>query len=107
MNKKLVKDLLEIAKDLDSEQENFFESGNENLNKLWEIIERQLGCHEANLSLFNGRSEKERAKDFECAAYKSNNCKNPKDNVYIIKLQVVDHEHTLDEHICECCFQTS
>ena len=40
MNKKLVKDLLEIAKDLDSEQENFFESGNENLNKLWEIIER-------------------------------------------------------------------
>ena len=74
---------------------------------LFHAIERQLGCHEANLSLFNGRSEKERVKDFECAAYKSNNCKNPKDNVYIIKLQVIDHEHTVDDSSCECCFQTS
>ena len=73
---------------------------------LFHTIERQLGCHEASLSLLD-RTKEERAKDFGCVAYTSQGCKNPKDNVYIIKLQVVDHEHTLDEHICECCFQTS
>ena len=73
---------------------------------LFHAIERQLGCNEASLSLLD-RTEEERAKDFGCVAYTSQGCDTPKDNVYIIKLQVVDHEHTLDEHICECCFQTS
>ena len=64
-------------------------------------IERQLGCDDATNSLFDKDPK------FGCLAYTSESCKNPKDNVYIIKLQVVDHEHTLDEHMCECCFQTS
>ena len=51
-------------------------------------IERQLGCDDATNSLFDKDPK------FGCLAYTSESCKNPKDNVYIIKLQVVDHEHT-------------
>ena len=38
MNKKLAKELWEIAKDLEWEHERMSESGNETLDKLWEII---------------------------------------------------------------------
>jgi len=73
---------------------------------LFHAIEKQLGCNEASLSLLD-RTEEERAKDFGCVAYTSQGCDTPKDNIYIIKLQVIDHEHTVDDSSCECCFQTS
>ena len=38
MNKKIAKELWEIAKDLEWEHERMSESGNETLDKLWEII---------------------------------------------------------------------
>ena len=74
---------------------------------LFHAIERQLGCHNVSLNLFDNKTNEQRSKDFECLTINSSNCKNPKDNVYIIKLQVTDHEHTIDDHSCECCFQKS
>jgi len=64
---------------------------------LFHAIERQLGCHKATNSLFDKDPK------FDCLAHTTQSCKTPKNNVYIIKLQVVEHEHTRDETSCECC----
>ena len=42
MNKKIAKELWEIAKDLEWEHERMSESGNETLDKLWKIISPYL-----------------------------------------------------------------
>ena len=42
IDKKTVKELWEIAKDLDWEQERMSESGNETLDKLWKIVSPYL-----------------------------------------------------------------
>ena len=65
--------------------------------ELFEQIEKELGCQEATNSLFDKDPK------FGCLAHTTESCKTPKDIVYIIKLQVVDHEHTRDETMCECC----
>ena len=64
---------------------------------LFKQIEKELGCHEATNSLFDKDPK------FGCLAHTTQSCKTPEDNVYIIKLQVVEHEHTRDETTCECC----